>query len=149
MFASRGQFSPYYFCRKKFSDFDSISVIVAKCTLPPVWSDQVEPDGSLFYLEPAYCDLHTTTQATDEPQGDQGPGTTTKLPDEQTQDPETTAKLLDESQGKISRIGRIKALIQRASKRKQKQQIVVSARRDDKTKKQSDGYSHGTWGPKM
>ncbi|XP_078602161.1 protein inturned-like [Branchiostoma floridae x Branchiostoma japonicum] len=123
MFASRGPFSPHYFNRKTFSDFDSINVILAKCTLPPVWADKVQSDGSLFYLEPSYSnqDWETRTQPQDR-------GSTTKVP--------------DDIRGKISRM---KALIQKASKRKQKQQIVVSARRDGKRKEQTDDCTYDVW----
>ncbi|CAH1267789.1 INTU [Branchiostoma lanceolatum] len=141
MFASRGPFSPHYFNRKTFSDFDSINVILAKCTLPPVWADKVQSDGSLFYLEPFYSNLDTETrtlQSTSEPLGDQTQGLHAEY---WTQ--ETTSKLPDEIHGKFSPISRMKALIQRASKRKQK--IVVSAKRDDKRKEPTHDYTYHVW----
>ncbi|XP_035680720.1 protein inturned-like [Branchiostoma floridae] len=144
MFASRGPFSPHYFNRKTFSDFDSINVILAKCTLPPVWADKVQSDGSLFYLEPSYSnqDWETRTHGTCEPLcgQTQGLGTRSHLPDEQTQDRRSTTTVPDDIRGKISRM---KALIQKASKRKQK--IVVSARRDGKRKEQTDDCTYDVW----
>eukprot|EP00058_Branchiostoma_floridae_P026186 XP_002611676.1 hypothetical protein BRAFLDRAFT_63646 [Branchiostoma floridae] len=141
MFASRGPFSPHYFNRKTFSDFDSINVILAKCTLPPVWADKVQSDGSLFYLEPSYSNRgrETRTQGTADPLcgQTQGLGTMSHLPYEQTHD---RGKVPDDIRGKISRM---KALIQKASKRKQK--IVVSARRDGKRKEQTDDCTYDVW----
>ncbi|KAI8499973.1 hypothetical protein Bbelb_222900 [Branchiostoma belcheri] len=38
--------------RSGMADFDSVRMILAKCNLQSDWMKHVQPDGSLFYLEP-------------------------------------------------------------------------------------------------
>ncbi|XP_078684393.1 uncharacterized protein LOC144917911 [Branchiostoma floridae x Branchiostoma belcheri] len=43
-----------YFSRKtarSLDDFDSMHMILAKCTITPPWVDYIQPDGSLFFIE--------------------------------------------------------------------------------------------------
>ncbi|CAH1268378.1 Hypp3864 [Branchiostoma lanceolatum] len=54
LFSRERPLSRRYFSHKKtrsLDDFDSVHMILAKCTITPPWMDHVQADGSLLFIE--------------------------------------------------------------------------------------------------
>ncbi|XP_078603297.1 uncharacterized protein LOC144877270 [Branchiostoma floridae x Branchiostoma japonicum] len=53
LFSRDGPLSRRYFSQKTRSldDFDSMHMILAKCTITPPWVNHIQPDGSLLFIE--------------------------------------------------------------------------------------------------